>query len=65
MGLNFQVNDVQKPLAAVWRIADAGNIAQFGQRSEDNYIQNTVTGEKLAMKKRGLRIGSGIREEDF
>ena len=25
MGLGFQVSDVQKPLAAVWRIAEKGN----------------------------------------
>ncbi len=44
MGLDFQVSDVQKPLAAVWRIAEKGNIVQFGPRVEDNFIKNTVTG---------------------
>ena len=54
LGLGFQVSDVQKPLAAVWRIAEKGNIVQFGTRAEDNFIKNTVTGEKLAMKRKGL-----------
>ena len=44
LGLDFQVSDVQKPLAAVWRIAEKGNIVQFGPRVEDNFIKNTVTG---------------------
>ena len=35
MGLNFQMSDVQKSLAAVWRIAEKGNIVQFGPRPED------------------------------
>ena len=30
MSLGFQVSDVQKPLAAVWRIAEKGNLVQFG-----------------------------------
>ena len=28
MSLGFQVSDVQKPLAAVWRIAEKGNLVQ-------------------------------------
>ena len=40
MGLGVQVSDVQKPLAAVWRIVEKGNVVQFGPRPEDNFIKN-------------------------
>ena len=43
MSFSFQVSDVQRPLAAVWRIAEKGNIVQFGPRKEDDYIQNVIT----------------------
>ena len=43
MSFGFQVSDVQKPLAAVWRIAEMGNIVQFGPKAEENYIQNVKT----------------------
>ena len=29
-GMRFQVCDVQRPLAAVWRIVEQGNVVQFG-----------------------------------
>jgi hypothetical protein len=35
MSLGFQVSDVQKPLAAVWRIAEKGNVVQFGPKDEE------------------------------
>ena len=44
MGLEFQVSEVKKPLAAVWRIAEKGNIVQFGPRDEDCFIKNSRTG---------------------
>ena len=43
MSLGFQVSDLQEPLAAVWRIAEKGNIVQFGPKDEENYIQNVTT----------------------
>ena len=39
--LGFQVSEVQKPLAAVWRIAATGNLVQFGPNPEDNFIQSS------------------------
>ena len=42
MSLGFQVSDVPKTLAAVWRIADTGNLVQFGPNPEDNFIQNVI-----------------------
>jgi len=38
MGLNFQVTDVRKPLLAVKRITEKGNVVQFGPAESDNYI---------------------------
>ena len=58
----FQVSDVQKPLAAVWRIADKGNLVQFGPNPEDNFIQNVTTKRKIPMIKKG---GSYVIEADF
>ena len=52
MSLGFQVSDVQKPLAAVWRIADKGNLVQFGPNPEDNFIQNVTTKRKIPMIKK-------------
>ncbi len=34
MGLEFQVSDVAKPLAAVCRIAEKGNKVRFGPEAE-------------------------------
>ena len=53
MGLEFQVSDVKKPLAAVWRIAEKGNLVQFGPRDEDCFIQNNNTGEKVGLRRKG------------
>ena len=62
MGMEFQVSDVRKPLAAVWRIAEKGNVVQFGPREGDNYIQNIGTGEKIWLKRKG---GSYVMEVGF
>ena len=53
MGMNFQVCDVQRPLAAVCRIVDKGNIVKFGPRVEDNYILNPGTQEKIMLRRKG------------
>jgi hypothetical protein len=67
MSLNFQVSDVQKPLVAVRRITEKGNVVQFGPKEEDNYIQNKVTGTKIAMIKKGgsYVIPAEMLVEDF
>ena len=62
MGMTFQASDVQKPLAAVWRIAEKGNIVRFGPREEDNFIENVATGKKIQMIKKG---GSYVIKADF
>jgi hypothetical protein len=53
MSFNFQVSDVQKPLAAVRRIAETGNIVQFGPQQKDNFIMNEKTGVKTMMVRNG------------
>ena len=62
MSLGFQVSDVKKPLAAVWRIAEKGNKVQFGPNEEDNFIVNVATGNKVMMKRRG---GSYVIPADY
>ena len=62
MSLGFQVSDVQKPLAAVWRIAEKGNLVQFGPRPEDNFIRNIQTNQQVQMVRKG---GSYVIEADF
>jgi hypothetical protein len=62
MSLGFQVSDVQKPLAAVWRIAEKGNIVQFGPKAEDNFIQNVKTKQKVPMTRKG---GSYVLDAEF
>ena len=51
--MNFQVTDVQKPLLAVSRLIEQGNIVQFGKRPGESYIQHISTGEKLQLERRG------------
>ena len=62
MGMEFQVSDVRKPLAAVWRIAEKGNRIQFGPTDEECFIQNISTGEKVGLKRKG---GSYVMEVEF
>ena len=46
MGLNFQVKDVRKPLLAVKRITEKGNVVQFGPAESDNYITKKCLGRR-------------------
>ena len=62
MKLGFQVSDVQKPLAAVWRIAEKGNIVQFGPKAEDNFIMNVKTKQTVPMTRKG---GSYVLNAEF
>jgi hypothetical protein len=62
MSLGFQVSDVQKPLASVWRIAEKGNIVQFGPSESDNFIMNVATGRKINMVR---KAGSYVIEADY
>ena len=44
---------MKQPLAAVWRIAEQGNLVQFGPGESDNFIRNLQTGETVMMRKSG------------
>ena len=52
-GLKFQVTDVKKPLLAVRRQVEQGNVASFGPGPGHNYIKNLETGKKIPMERRG------------
>ena len=60
--IGFHVTEVKKPLAAVSRIAEKGNIVQFGPRPEDCFIQNVLSREKMMMK---LERGTYILDVEF
>ena len=62
MGLAFQVTDVKKPLVAVKRIAERGNVVQFGPEEKDNYIANKKTGDKIFLRRKG---GSYVMDVQF
>ena len=62
MNLGFQVCGVKKPLAAVWRICESGNIVQFGPRDEDCFISNKMNGDKVYMRREG---GSYVLDMKF
>jgi hypothetical protein len=60
--ITFQASDVTKPLVAVKRIAEKGNIVQFGPEEKDCFIQNIKTKKKIPMKKEG---GTYILEVEY
>ena len=60
--MDFQVSDVRKPLAAVWRNAEKGNRVCFGPMEGDNYIENVESGKKVNMVRRG---GSYVLPVEF
>ena len=53
MGLSFQVTDVRKPLLAVKRITEKGNVVQFGPAESDNHIKKKLSGNKIPLRKKG------------
>ena len=53
IGLKFQGTDVKKPLLAVRRLVEKGNVVMFGPEPRQNYICNLQTGKKILMEKKG------------
>ena len=51
--MRFQVTDVQKPLLAVCRLIEQGNVVQFGSEPGQSFVQNVAPGEKLYLQRRG------------
>ena len=66
MGFGFEVTDVRKPLLAVFRICERGNLVQFGPGLKDNFIQNVQSGEKVHIQRKGNSyvIEGELAEED-
>ena len=62
MGMKFQVTEVKKALAAVWRLTEKGNIVQFGPLDHQNYVLNLATQKKIRMHRRG---GSYVLKVEF
>ena len=62
LGMRFQVTDVKKPLLAVRRLTEKGNIVQFGGEAGQSFIANAATGKKIMMEKRG---GSFVIKAQF
>jgi len=50
IGFKFQVTDVKKPLLAVKRIKEGGNLVQFGPEEKDNFIMNIGTKDKVYLR---------------
>ena len=63
MSLRFEVADVNKPLIAVKRICEKGNVVSFGLKDGDNYIQNRVTRDTVSMRPSGK--GSYLMDVNF
>ena len=53
LSMRFQVTDVQKPLLAVSRLLEQGNVVQFGKQPGHSFIMNVDTGDKLLLERRG------------
>ena len=63
MKLGFQVAEVSKPLVAVKRIVEKGNLVQFGPNEDDNFIKNMNTGDKIKLRMNGR--GSYLMDVNF
>ena len=53
VGLKFQVTDVRKPLLAVRRLVEKGNVVISGPEFGQGYIHNVQSGKKIMMEKKG------------
>ena len=52
--MRFNLAKVQKPLASTAQVVEAGNKISTGPNPEDNFIENSTTGERI-----GLRVEKG------
>ena len=53
LGMTFQVTEVKKALAAVWRITEKNNIIQFGPQAHQNFIMDLNTRRKIMLHRSG------------
>ena len=49
MKMTFQVAEVSKPLVAVCRLVEKGNVVNFGPDEGDNYILNKGSGKRVKL----------------
>ncbi len=61
-GVKFLATDVPKPVLAVRRLIERGNVVQFGPEPEHSYIMNIRSGKKIMMERKG---GSFVIKADF
>jgi hypothetical protein len=59
----FQVAEVKKPLISVKRITEKGNVVAFGPEDDDNFIMNSVTGDRIPLVPNGR--GSFLMKVQF
>jgi hypothetical protein len=62
VGLKFQVTDVKKPLLAVRRLVEKGNVVVLSSVEGESYIYNKEANMKIPIVKKG---GSFVIEADF
>ena len=62
LGMTFQVTEVRKPLAAVWRLAEKGNLIQFGPLEAQCFVYHVATGKRIPLHKKG---GSYVLKVSF
>ena len=53
LGMTFQATQVRKPLAAVWRLTEKGNMVQFGPEEHQHFVLNLRTNKKIRLHRRG------------
>ena len=63
--ITLQVTDVGKPLAALSKILDKGNILVFRRWKAGSYIRNDKTQEKTVIKEEKETVVIGSGEADF
>ena len=63
-GMRFLMTDVQKPLAAVSAIVEAGNEVVFKPGANDSFILNPRTGEKVQLKREKGTYTMEVEVED-
>ena len=56
LGMTFQVTEVRKPLAAVWRLTEKGNVVQFGPEEHQNFVLNLRTNKKIRLHRGGSYV---------
>jgi hypothetical protein len=62
VGLKFQVTDVKKPLLAVRRLVEKGNVVMLSNIEGESYVYNKEAKIRIPIVKKG---GSFVIEAEF